>query len=366
MSLRSGTKLDRILSVLRQEILDGRWAVGENLPNEQDLAQRFGCSPGTINKAVGILAHEGLVVRRNRVGTRVLSNSLKSENDALDLDSVAFVFPSEQHEGIWRTLRGFQSAAQEQKRRVIMLGTGLDYRKETEVLARLSEFDVRGAVVFPIIPTPEAQMDFQKAVTGTKFPIVLTEVSLPGAIVPAVTVDGFDAGYTMTRHVVERGAKNIGYISNYTIAPFMRDRYQGYRRALQEAGLAAPEDGVYLDPSISPNFQDPISETESFVAEYAERSSHLDAVVCANDFIALALMEHLEKMGVSAPKDILITGIDDFEAAAAARVPLTTYAVPYEQMGKKAFEILISRQNGSDHSPSEIQVRGKIVVRKSA
>jgi len=144
MDSQPATKLEGVLTVLREEIVKGHWPIGENLPNEYELALRFNCSAGTINKAVGILAHEGLVIRRNRVGTRVISNKLKSERSGLELDSVAFVFLNEQHEGIWRTLRGFQEAAQRKGHRVIMPSTGLEYRKEIEVLTRLSEFDVRG------------------------------------------------------------------------------------------------------------------------------------------------------------------------------------------------------------------------------
>src|SRR5690606_18859873 len=139
---------------------------------------------------------------------------------------------------IWRTVKGFQDAARDAKRRVVMLTTGLDYEKETDYLFKLSEFDVRGTVIYPIVPTPQDLARFSKLLVATKFPVVLAEVNLPGLGCSSVGVDGFHAGYTMTRHLIGRGAKAIGFFSNFAWAPFMRDRYRGYRWALEEAGLA--------------------------------------------------------------------------------------------------------------------------------
>jgi DNA-binding LacI/PurR family transcriptional regulator len=323
------------------------------------------CSVGMAGKAIAMLIHEGLVEQRQGLGTRVLKNV--REDRSAQLDAFAFIYPSELHEGIWRTARGFQDAAREAGRRVVMLSTGLDFQKETEFIARLSEFDVRGAAVFPIFPSPQAQVDFAQMLVKSKFPMVLAEVNLPGLGCASVMIDGFHAGHTMTRHLIDRGAKQIGYFSNYTWAPSMRDRYQGYRWALQEAGMQEPVGGVFLDSAMHPDFNNPLAEPRRMAEAFLNKACKLDAIVCADDFLAIGFIAAAEKMGIKVPGDMRVTGVDDYAtAASSAGIALTTYHIPYGGMGRKVFEVLHARLNGGENNTTETHIRGNIVVRESA
>lgn len=365
--VRSPKKTQAIYTRLREGILAGVWAAGSKLPNETELAQQFDCSLGTVSKALALLVHEGFVERRARAGTTVIYGTEESSGALGQLDAFAFIYPSEQHEGIWRTVKGFQDAAREAGRRIVMLTTGLDYEKETEFIARLSEFDVRGAVVFPIIPTPQDQVQFSQLLVDSKFPVVLAETNLPGLGCSAVVIDGFHAGYTMTKHMINRGAKKIGFFSNFAWAPFMRDRYLGYRWALEEAGMGEPAGGVYLDPAMHPDFQDPLAEPTAMAEAFLHRAGKIDAVVCAGDFLAMGCIAAAQHRGWRVPDDLLVSGVDDYSVLAASHgVPLTTYRVPYEEMGGKSFDLLDRVIRGQLSTPEECQIRGKIIIRKSA
>mgnify|MGYP001317666836 CR=1 FL=1 len=337
------------------------------MPNESELAERFRCSLGTVSKALALLAHEGFVERKARAGTTVTYGFRETSPGVGTLDALAFIYPSEQHEGVWRTVKGFQDAAREAGRRVVMLTTGLDYQKEVEYVSRLSEFDVRGAVIYPVIPTPRDQAHFFQLVTESKFPVVLAEVNLPGLGCSSVVIDGFHAGYTMTRHMIRRGAQRIGFFSNFAWAPFMRDRYLGYRWALEEAGQKEPEGGVFLEAGMNPDFQNPLAEPTALAAKFLAGPKKLDAVVCADDFLACGCIAAAQKRGWSVPGDLLVSGIDDYSSLTKSRgVPLTTYRIPFEEMGREAFSLLAKGQEQGNRAPEERQIRGSLVVRESA
>lgn len=359
----SPTKADVIQAALRREILDQAWKVGDKLPSDGKLAERFGCSMATASKAVSLLAHDGLVERRPKAGTRVLRTTLEPESTAPQLDSFAFIYPSEQHEGIWRTVRGFQDAANASARRIIMLSTGCDYRKEAEYISRLSEFDVKGAVIYPVIPSQQDQVHFSQMLVTTKIPLVLAELNLPGLGRPAVVIDGFHAGYTMTRHLLEKGLRKIGFLSNYSWAPFMRDRYLGYRWALEESGIVESKESVLLEPSMRPDFAAPFREVTQLARTYLQMNKNLEGVVCANDFLARGLIDVAHEEGIRIPADLKVTGIDDYAGYVATPVSLTTYRIPYEEMGRKAFEVLADCVQNEDMDASETQIRGQIIVR---
>ena len=364
--IRSSKKSDAIYNQLRQEILAGRWVVGCKLPNESEIAQRFGCSIGTVSKAVGVLVHEGLVERRSRAGTRVLRNSVGHAAPAgARLDAFAFIYPSEQHEGIWRIVKGFNDAAREEGRRVVMLTTGADYQKESELLGRLSEFDVRGAVVYPVVPSPQDQIHFSTMLLASRFPVVLAEVNLPGLRCPAVVADGLHAGYTVTRHLIERGHRRIGFFSNYAWVPFMRDRYLGYRWALSDAGISECAQWVMLENSMHPVFDDLLREPTELARHYLRKCKSLDGVVCANDFLAFGLINAARERGIRVPEDLKVAGIDDFAMSPSEILPLTTYHIPYEGMGRRAFEVLSEVSDQPSSLLMEIQLRGELVVRQS-
>lgn len=68
---KGGTRHDHIVEDIRSLIVDGRWPPGSQLPVETELAERYGVSRMTMNKALGQLARDGFLVRRKKSGTQV-------------------------------------------------------------------------------------------------------------------------------------------------------------------------------------------------------------------------------------------------------------------------------------------------------
>ncbi|RRJ97689.1 GntR family transcriptional regulator [Opitutaceae bacterium TAV4] len=384
MISRIPSKISAIHTELRQRVLGGIWKLDEKLPTETELAAEFDCSLGTVAKAMALLAHEGLVERRPRAGTRVISNAAvpaSPSGPATDLDAFAFIYPSDQHDGIWRTVKGFQAAANKASRRVVTLSTGTDYAKEAEYLSRLSEFAVRGAVFYPLIQSPQEQVQLSNILVNSRFPIVLADLALPGLGCPSVMVDGFHAGYTATRHLLAQGLTRIGFLANHAWAPSVGERHQGYLWALEEAGLAPDPRRILLDPTMRPDFDDPLKDPTELGIRYFEQASPpppvpaknkapgidvLQAVVCVNDHIAAGLILAAEKLGLTIPKHLKIVGIDDSGLALPNRQRLTTYHVPFEDLGRSAFELLSNRIQNPDTVNPVTRIRGEIIARDTA
>lgn len=357
----SSKKMHAVHASLRQQVLAGEWQSGDKLPTETELAERFECSISTISKAVGLLAHEGLVERKPRAGTRVLS----ATPAATGLESFAFIYPAEKHEGIWRAAKGFQDKAHDSDQRVTMLSTGMDYHREAEFMTRLVEFAVKGAVVYPNFTTNEAQTVFVNAVSTCKFPVVLTSLNPLGLDCPVVTLDGFHAGYTMARYLIDRGARKIGYLSDRARSFSMRERYLGYRRALEESGIEPAPEWVSLNPSMNVDLVDPMREPETMAQAYLKRAKGIDGVVCSTDFLAMATITAAQRLGLSVPKKLKVVGMDDYDFASQGDVPLTTYRIPYQEIGETAFQALSDATSGRHTSPGEHLLRGSIVTRSS-
>jgi len=361
MSDRSPSKQKDVYDDLRQKIAGGIFKEGDLLPTTQELSKAFKCSVGMVSKAITRLIHEGLVEQRRRLGTRVIKNR------SVQLDAVAFIFPSEHHEGIRRIGQGFQEAAHAVQRRVVMLSTGTDYHQEGEIIGRLDEFDVKGAVVYPVLPEPQDRVHFEQMLLRCRFPVVLA-TALPGFGCPAVDQDGFHAGWTMTRHLLERGLRRIGFLANYAWMPAVRENYLGYRQAMEAAGISIQPDWVVLDPDIQPDFEHPLVEGGGVVSRFLQSAveGDLEGVVCSDDFLALVCLASARERGISVPDKFQVAGIGDYSISAQSNPPLTTYHLPFEEIGRQSFQTLNQLLQGGKPVEREIQLRGSLVVRQSA
>ncbi len=249
---------------------------------------------------------------------------------------------------------------------MVTLTTGTDFNKEIELVSRLPEFDVKAAAIYPIIPSPQVQLQLSALLVESSFPIVLVEVNLPGLGCPSVTVDGFHAGYTMTRYLLSKGISRIGFLANFSWSPSVAERYQGYLWAMGEAGKTVDPNGVLLDPEMRPNFEDPLEEPTALAHRYLESLPNVEGVVCAEDFLARGLLRAAHARGLNVPHDLKVVGIDGFAAQSKEEVPLTSYHVPFEELGRKVFEVLGVLQQNKSMPELETRVRGEVVVRASA
>ncbi|EIP97548.1 transcriptional regulator [Opitutaceae bacterium TAV1] len=368
------SKPDAVYTILKERIAQGYWKIGEQLPVENTLAGELQCSRSTIALAVGRLVHDGVLERRPRTGTRVLRMEPQrlatsvglQQKPALALDACAYIYPSAQHEGVWRIASGFQERANHAGRQAVMLSMGTNFRREAEAVGRLAEFDVKGAVLFPVILTPQDHDYYTRMVLSCPFPVVFVEINLPGSQRPAVVVDGFHAGRAMTRHLLGKGLRKIGFLANYAWTSIARDKHLGYRETMLDAGIENHADWTQRDMEMRPDYDNPLTNPTEIARRYLKAHPDVEGVVCSHDYLALGLLRAAQETGRRVPEDLLVTGMDDFALGATASTPLTTYRVPYETIGARAFEILSGLLSGQQPGTPETQVRGEIVLRTSA
>jgi LacI family transcriptional regulator len=87
---------------------------------------------------------------------------------------------------------------------------------------------------------------------------------------------------------------------------------------------------------------------------------------CANDLLALGLLQAMTQQGLHVPDDLAVIGYDDIEFAAAAAVPLTSVRQPRELLGRTAARLLLEEASGDpDHVHRHVQFQPELVVRAS-
>ncbi|UBU18195.1 substrate-binding domain-containing protein [Nonomuraea gerenzanensis] len=163
-----------------------------------------------------------------------------------------------------------------------------------------------------------------------------------------------------TRHLLARGYRRIAFVCGPAAEGPAAERVAGYRAALAEAGVPA---GQAL-----------VSHTEFSRAGGAEGVARLlalpeppDAVLCANDVMAIGALDVAARRGLRVPEDLAVMGFDDIDAAGLVSPGLTTMANPAREIGQATAVRLLERLRGTIDEPStELVVPARLVRRQSA
>jgi LacI family transcriptional regulator len=189
--------------------------------------------------------------------------------------------------------------------------------------------------------------------------VVLQEHS-PDPAIQSVSVDLEAGGYMATRHLVDLGHRRIAHVTEKLHEPgTRRDRLDGYRRALEEAGLT-------FDPSLVLTAENTMAggsnATEQLLDLGAPRPT---AVFMYNDQMAVGALHALRVRGLSVPDDFAVVGFDGVAIGQFTAPTLTTIDHPREELGRLAIEALI---NAFEKRPADVRehlLPVKLVVRES-
>lgn len=329
----------------------------------KEVAAQAGVSVGTVSNVLN-RPHVVRAATRARVEAAMADLGFVRNESARQLRAgssrlIAYVFLDAGNPFFTDVARGIEDASREHGFALIMCNSDGDAAREEDYLGLLLEQRVHGVLV-TAIDDDGARL---RSLPGLGVPVVMVDRPARGARDwCSVGVDDVHGGDLAVTHLLEQGHRRIGFVGGPHAIPQVTDRLAGARRALTEAGRS-PEDLVLL-------------ETEALTVaagrEAGQRLAGLPAgrrptgVFCANDLVALGLLQELIHQGVSVPDDIALVGYDDIDFAAAAAVPLSSVRQPRQLLGRTATELLLAEAEGlPGHVHQQIQFTPELVVRES-
>ncbi len=199
-------------------------------------------------------------------------------------------------------------------------------------------------------------------------PVVLTDFEANDH--PAVVIDNQSGARAAVEHLLGRGHRRIAFLGADSDHPSLQARLEGYRLALGAAGVATHDESLVVT---APD-KEPIRLTGSQLAERLfEQDPRPTAVFCANDALALGVLDAALVRGIRVPEELAVVGFDDVEGAAHATPALTTVRVFKEQLGEVALRYLsqLIEEDYREATPYErgshaIRVPTELVVRDSS
>ena len=213
---------------------------------------------------------------------------------------------------------------------------------------------MEGLLITPVYRF-EAEARIYQEITARNLPSVLLGPPAPFCKnFPSIETQELLGSYLAAKHLIDLGHKKIAYLTGPPAAPWAHERFEGYRRALREAGLQPDDKFVFQAGS---TIEDGVRATLQMVNEGCQPT----AVQAVSDLVAIGCAETLMQQGLNIPGDISLVGFGNILTAEYFRVPLTTVRQPKHRLGVAAVEALMKliRKEPVELSPlpAELEVR---------
>jgi len=205
--------------------------------------------------------------------------------------------------------------------------------REEACIRRMLSRRVDGLFISPVYRMePEARI-YQELI-NRKVPTVL--LGAPAQFCSqfaSVQVDDIAASQAATRHLLELGHTDIAFLTGPLAAPWAQARYEGYQRALREAGRQVDDKMVFQAGST-------LDDGTKAALQMMNENCRATAVQAVNDLVAIGCANALMNQGVRIPHDRSIMGFGNVLTAEYFRVPLTTVRQPKFRLGVAAMEAM--------------------------
>ena len=352
------TLTGRIVNDLRRQIEGGILPEGARLASAASLCASYEVSNITARAAVRELIRQGYLESRGRAGVFVKAASEAPPQGAVNREqTIGLVLGVVGHPFHAELLTTVEGACREAGYGLKVVGSERNSALEIGQLKRLSS-EVAGLLIDPT-PGSHAYSTYGELIEGRK-PMVLIARYLDGLDVPTVCSDNEQGGYLMGRHLLSTGCSSICVLQDHgdTAA---RDRVEGCRRALKEAGkepivMVSPvfaETGGYL-------------MTRELLADTALAKRGKPGIFALNQQLARGSMIALREAGRRVPDEIALAGYDDTYAV-FFDPPLTTIRQDLAGIGKLAVALLLKQIGGATLPPGRRLhfLESELVVRNS-
>jgi LacI family transcriptional regulator len=330
------------------------------MANIQDVAKRAGVSISTVSRVFnGTAAVSADITARVRAAAQELqyqpsraARALRGNRSAI----IGLLISDIQNPFFTALIRGVEDVAQSNGYSLILCNTDENPQKERQYVEVLYAERVAGAI---IVPTREHQRSLG-LFRERNVPVVAVDRRVKDSNMDAVLVDNVRGAREAVSHLIMNGYRRIAVITGPTITTTGRERLEGYRQALQEAGIP-------LDPLLERQGSFKEESGRQLTHELLDLAEPPDALFVANNLMTLGALDTLQMRHLRVPDDIAIVGFDEMPWAALSSISLTTVTQPVYELGSTAALRLFQRlQNPHAFTRQEIVLAPTLCIRGSS
>lgn len=328
----------------------------------RDVAVAAGCSIATVSRALNNGSHVSAAMRARVIAageklgfrTSAVGRALQSRRSGV----LGVMIPSIANPVFAEAVQGAQEEASARGRQLLLACVDYEPSRERAVVEMLLDQGVDGLLMTVADAAGSPALDAARA-AGAPAVLMFNDAARD---VAAVAVDTVAAGSAVAATLLDAGRRRVGFVAGrFATSDRSRGRYEGLRGALTAAGAPPPV-------LVEVDYRE--TDHSKTLAALLARSPRIDALVCSNDMLALAVIAALRTLGRWRPEDIGVIGFDGLALGAMVAPSLATVATPNRAMGREAARLLIDALDeneapaaGTVWLPHEIRPGGSLAAR---
>ncbi len=323
-----------------------------------DVARACGVGTMTVSRVINGKKHvsEAMVRRVEEAIARLnyqpneAARTLKGRTSR----TLGLIVPSLSDPFFSQCAHAVQQVAAEQGYMTMLFACEASHSVEAEELSQMRSRNIAGIL---IVPSSESSMEQLKELRRSGMPVVMMDRTIAGIDAGEVMVENLEGAFRATNHLIDHGHRRIlcvGYDREYNS---IGQRMDGYRKAMQTAGLQPQYLLVKRGVPVGPR-----------VVAALRAVKPPTAIFSLNNVTSVAVLSALKREKIRIPEQVAMVGFDDFELASLLAVPLTAVRQPAAELGRQATRMLIDSLrsgSGNQQMSARIVLPTELILRQS-
>ncbi|QRP43237.1 LacI family DNA-binding transcriptional regulator [Amycolatopsis sp. FDAARGOS 1241] len=322
------------------------------------VAERAGVSLASTSRALHGAGASKAMVERVRAAAEELGYSADAIGRSLRMKKtfqVAFAVADIGNPVYVEMMRAIHEVLEPHGYRVVVMSTGDTSTSTVELVRSLGSGFVDGMIVSPLRTDDALITEIQQA----PVPVVVIGRAMDDRGISSVSTDSAGGIGEAVRHLHAIGRRRIGFLNGPVDTTPGASRQRGFDAVAGEIAAERIEREVACDFTVSAGLE---AARRLFARSPQQR---LDALVAANDLLAIGAIRAVRELGLSVPEDVAVTGMDDTEIGRVFQPSLTSVSLGTTERGRAAARIMLQLADDPDQAAQQISVGPELVVRES-
>ncbi|ALJ05926.1 LacI family transcriptional regulator [Pseudalgibacter alginicilyticus] len=326
-----------------------------------DIAKKLNITAATVSRALNnnpkISAATKELVLETAAKMNYEQNKLAQALKSGKSYNVGVIVPRIDSNFFASIIRGIEDELSPFGYQVIICQTHEENAKEIENIDTLLNAQVDGVLMS--ITKSNIESNHFNRVIKKNIPLIFFDRRHNMEGVSSVTIDDFEGGYQATKHLINQGCKHIAHYTGSHNIDIFKDRYLGYKQALEDNGIELNEDYII-------QIKSDITKGAKAMKSLLKMKTPPDGLFSSSDFSALGAIQELKSQGIKVPKDFCVVGFSNEPFTKFMELSITSIDQSPLEMGKMAAQVFLEQMNNKFKIEKRIILKPKLIIRKSS
>lgn len=305
-----------------------------------DIAKLAGVSIATVSRVINGTGYvkeetkkrvEEVIVQNNYHPNAAAKSLIKKDSSFIGL-----IMPGQMDPFQSSVISTISEKANEMDLTLLFHSTGEDLEKEHRALRMVMEQQMKGVIFIPIIESDETTSQMLEEIEALGVPVILIDRDVYDGNFDAVFIDNKRAVYDGVKALIDAGHREIGVVTSPEAYRDGRTRIDGYLKCLNDHGII-PRDEYVVEGGFSQEAG--YEACKQFMALEVPPT----AVIASNSSETMGCIRYFNDHRMAIGKDISLIGFDDITTIRSSGYPVSIIELPVQEMGERAFEMLMER-----------------------